>query len=151
MRANKTSPWFGCFGLAIAMSPQTAVAQEMTKADMEQMQRLVGPMGQANDRLRPILLISAHVGACLTAYVNDLNAGQVATLKQFDELVDDAGRTEMSSLVSEALPDSRADVAAFMMGYSLGMGMGARNQVPELGDCLDTIKSFEAKKTKPPG
>lgn len=150
MRAKKTSPWVGCFGLAIAMSVQTSVAQEMTKADTEQMQRLVVPMIQADERLKPILLMSAHFGACLSAYEKDFQPERLTTLRRMDRLADEAGRTEMAKLIAEAPANERSDVTALLMGYSVAMRVGASNSVPSLEDCLSTIKTFEAKMAEEP-
>ena len=145
MRAKKTLPWVGCFGLAIAMTAQTSVAQEMSKADTEQMQRLVVPMIQADERLKPILLMSAHFGACLSAYEKDFQPERLATLRLMDKLTDQAGRTEMAKLIAEAPANERSDVTALLMGYSVAMRVGASNSVPSLGDCVETIKTLEAK------
>ncbi len=145
MQTGKIAAWISCAGLIWGMAAGASYAQEMSQADMEQMQRLMNPMVQADARLKPVLLISAHVGGCLSAYVNDLNAAQVAILKKFDELVDGAGRVEASKLIDEAAANSRSDVAAFVMGYSLGVRIGARSTVPTLADCISTIEEVEAE------
>lgn len=148
MRTSTTALLAGCLSLGSAILPATAISQEMTQADVEQLQRLAPTMFEADERLKPTLLVSAHLSACLLEHEADFGAERLATLKLFDAAVDESGRSETASIIADAPAGSRSDAAAFLFGYGMGIRLGAMSQGTSLDDCVDTIKAFEAQMAK---